>query len=367
MKKILFIFGTRPEAIKLFPLIKKMRSKPRQFKTIICVTGQHRTMLDQVMNLFDISSDYDVAIMEKDQSLGRLSEKLFGSIGIILDKEKPDCIIVQGDTTSAFITSLIAFYHKIPIAHIEAGLRSFDKYQPFPEEINRSLISRVADFHFAPTQKSKKNLRKEGINASSIFVTGNTIIDALQLIKKKLDFNKLPLTIDPKKKLILVTAHRRESFGKPIANICRALQLLAHRNEDIEIVYPVHLNPNVQKVVYPMLKNRTRIRLLKPLDYFQILTLISKSYLIITDSGGIQEEAPSFHKPVLVLRNVTERPEGVERGIAKIVGTDTTTIVKNTEYLLKNPNAYKKMVNKKNPYGDGHAAERIVKIIAQAL
>ena len=366
--KILFIFGTRPEAIKLAPLIKEFQVSS-SFKVKICTTAQHREMLSQVLNFFNINPDYDLNLMKHNQSLFDITIGALKALERIIDLEEPDLIFVQGDTTTAFTGALAGFYKKIKVAHVEAGLRSFNKYSPFPEEINRVLIGHLADYHFAPTEKAKKNLESEGIN-KNIWVVGNTVIDALllglEIIKEKeayYEFYKIFDFIDFSKKIILVTGHRRESFGEPFRNICYALKEIAYSFPDVEIVYPVHLNPNVRKPVNEILKGHPRIHLLEPLEYPHLIWLMSKSYLILTDSGGIQEEAPSLGKPVLVMRDVTERIEGVEAGSAKLVGTDKNKIVQEVSKLLKFPDEYQKMANVVNPYGDGKASKRIVDII----
>ncbi len=369
--KVLIIFGTRPEAIKMAPIIKELK-KNNCFETKVCVTAQHREMLDHVLNLFKIKPQYDLNLMTNNQTLPDLTSKVLLGITDIIEKEKPDLIFVQGDTTTTFISALAAYYKKIPIGHIEAGLRTQKKYSPFPEEINRRLTSHLADIHFAPTEKAKNNLIKEGISEASIFVTGNTVIDALKwVIKnqketsinekwKKFFLSKYNILFSNSIKTILVTGHRRESFGEGFKNICSALKQLVENNQDIQIIYPVHFNPNVQKPVYSILGNTKNIYLVKPLEYEPFVFLMNKSYLILTDSGGIQEEAPSLGKPVLVMRDTTERSEGIKERTAKLVGTNSEKIVKETEKLLYYENEYKKMARAINPYGDGKTAERIV-------
>jgi len=367
----MLVFGTRPEAIKMAPVIKELQKHQQDFKTIICITAQHREMLDEVLELFAIKPDYDLNIMQDNQSLFDVITKSLLKIKEVLETEKPDLVMVQGDTTSTFSASLASFYFRIPIAHIEAGLRTKDKYQPFPEEINRRLTSHLADFHFTPTRQAKENLIKEGIPKESIFLTGNTVVDSLfyilKEIKNKKDIDKFSFLNSNKNKLILVTAHRRENFGKPLKNICFALKKIVERNKDVEIVYPVHPNPNVYNVVTAILRDIERIHLIKPLDYFSFVYLMSKSYLILTDSGGIQEEAPSLGKPILVMREKTERPEVINSGIAKLVGTQISSIVRTTENLLKDRKSYEKMSKVVNPFGDGKASERIVKILKKKL
>jgi UDP-N-acetylglucosamine 2-epimerase (non-hydrolysing) len=365
--KILTVFGTRPEAIKLAPVIKEMKEHPGKPVCKICVTGQHREMLDPFLKLFGIKQDYDLNIMQKDQTLFDVTCNILTKVKEILLLERPDIVLVQGDTTSAFASSLAAFYLKIKIAHVEAGLRSGDKYNPFPEEINRKLIDHMADWHFAPTETARQHLLKEGIPDKTIHITGNTVIDALFMVlhSTKGENHLKDLPVKDGSKLILVTAHRRESFGDDIRNICYALRRIVEHNPGIEIIYPVHLNPNVQKPVKQILGGLARVHLIEPLDYISFIHLMNKSYLILTDSGGIQEEAPSLGKPVLVMRNTTERPEVIEAGAAKLVGTDADSIVKETQRLLDDANEYKIMSHSVNPYGDGKAARRIVKALVE--
>jgi UDP-N-acetylglucosamine 2-epimerase (non-hydrolysing) len=370
------VFGTRPEAIKLAPVVKALEDRPDQFHSLVCVTAQHREMLDQVLRIFDIQPDHDLNIMRPRQDLFGITSEVLLKLRDLLREIKPDLILVQGDTTTTFAASLAAFYQKIRVGHVEAGLRTNDKYRPFPEEINRHLTSVVADFHFAPTEKAKFNLLKEGIPNDCIYVTGNTVIDALFWIlrnqstpenrKRMEDYfsKKFGISIDDRR-LILVTAHRRESFGKGFENICKALREIALRNPDVRIIYPVHLNPNVQEPVYRIIGKMEQIHLIEPLEYGPFVYLMNKSFLILTDSGGIQEEAPSLGKPVLVMREVTERPEAVEAGTARLVGTQGENIVRETQRLLDHPEDYKRMANIKNPYGDGKSAERIVQILSQ--
>lgn len=358
--KILSIFGTRPEAIKLAPVLAELNK--HAVSSVICVTAQHREMLDQVLALFALRPDYDLAIMQPNQSLAELTARTLTRLDEVLRIEKPDWVLVQGDTTTVMVAALAAFYHRIKVGHIEAGLRSFDKYQPYPEEINRKIATSVSDLHFAPTTLAKQNLLREGVPESNIIVTGNTVIDALlQVAQKPYDWNSSPLAHIPRnRRLLLVTAHRRENFGAPLQNICAALQAIAERFPDIQVVYPVHLNPNVQSVVYERLGNLTNVTLLPPLEYLPLVQLLKHSYLVVTDSGGIQEEAPGLGKPVLVLRQVTERPEGVAAGTVKLVGTDKNKIVREIELLLTNQVEYTRMARAVNPYGDGHASQRIV-------
>lgn len=366
--KILIVFGTRPEALKLAPVITTFRRNP-EFHVWTCLTGQHREMVDQVLKLFKIHVDFDLNLMVKEQTLSSLTTRLFPKMDVVFQKIKPDLLIVQGDTTTAFAVALKAFYERIPVAHVEAGLRTFNKYQPFPEEINRVLISHVGDLHFTPTKETRANLLREGIPAKNVFVTGNTIVDALKQVRSKLSSAKinLPTKIPNRKCIILVTAHRRESFGKPMINICQALKTLAKTYPNIEIIYPVHLNPNVQSIVHRELDKIQNIHLWRPLSYLEFLKLMERCYFILTDSGGVQEEAPSFGKPVLVMREVSERREGVRMGMAKLVGTSTKKIVNEAARLLKNPSIYRAMVGKKNPYGNGLSSKRIVQITGKFL
>jgi len=366
MQKVLFIFGTRPEAIKLAPLIKKMKKNKRKFDVHVCVTGQHREMLDQVLHFFDIVPDFDLHIMKKNQSLTKLTARIVSDLESIFTTVNPDRVIVQGDTTSAYAGALVAYYHKIKIAYVEDGLRSGDRYAPFPEEVNRKMISQLADFHFTPTTLAASNLYNEGIK-ENVSIVGNTVIDALfmglETVKKNEEkYVQFFDFIDFSKKIILVTGHRRENFGKPLENVCVALKEIARR-DDVQVVYPVHMNPHISKPVYNLLGKSSDIHLIEPLDYPFLLWLMNKSYFIITDSGGIQEEAPSLHKPLLVTRDVTERIEGIKAGTAKLVGTDTKKIVSEATTLLTNQKKYKIMSSVPNPYGDGHASEKIIHIL----
>ncbi len=371
--KILVVFGTRPEAIKLAPVIKAME-KTSEIKRVVCVTSQHKEMLDQVLGLFEIVPDYDLGIMKENQTLFDITVEGLSKLGDILQKEIPDIILVQGDTTTTFLASLAAYYLKIKIGHIEAGLRTRDKFNPFPEEMNRRLTDCLADLYFAPTEKAKTNLMSEGVGGDKIFVTGNTIIDALLMsIEKQKDpklqkvfgqrfHNHYRISFDSKK-LILVTGHRRESFGKELENICNGLRRIAESNQDVQIIYPVHLNPNVQEPVRRILTHVKNVHLIEPLDYLSFVWLMNRAYLILTDSGGIQEEAPSLGKPVLVMRERTERMEGIEAGTAKLVGTDCERIFSETMKLIKDQKLYDAMAKTVNPYGDGKASERILEVL----
>ena len=369
MTKLLFILGTRPEAIKLSPLILKSKENDC-FDVKVCITGQHKQMLEQVINFFNIKIDYDLELMEPNQSLFSISANIIKTIEPLIENENPDFIIVQGDTTTAFIGALTGFYKKISVVHIEAGLRSYDKYSPFPEEMNRILISRIADYHFAPTNKSSDNLLEEGIK-ENVYIVGNTAIDALllglDLIKVNGDkkYKEFFNFLDFSKKIILVTGHRRESFGKGFKNICEALKEISIRCKDIQIVYPVHLNPNVSGPVYAALKNVAGIFLIEPLEYQYLIWLMNKSFLVLTDSGGIQEEAPFLGKPVIVMRDLTERIEAIEAGVSVLVGTRKDKIVAETLDLLENKLRYEKMSRPVNLYGDGKSSQKIISILKE--
>lgn len=359
-QKLIFIFGTRPEAIKMAPLITLFKEYKDIFENVVVVTGQHREMLDQVLNIFNITPDYDLEVMQEEQTLSDIVVGALQRIENVILTENPDMIFVQGDTSTTFAAALAAFYHKIPVAHVEAGLRTGDKYRPFPEEINRKMTSAVADLHFAPTKRACENLLCEGISRNSIYITGNTVIDAVEAISSR-ELNLSKLGIDYNKKVILLTAHRRENFGLPMRNICEAVKkIISNYPNEVQIIMPVHMNPNVRRVVNEILGNMKEVILLDPLNYDELVQVMKVSYLILTDSGGIQEEAPAFGKPVLVLREVTERPEAVEAGVVRVIGTNTDAIVSETEKLIADPTEYKRMSKAINPYGDGHASERIV-------
>lgn len=367
MLKVMTIIGTRPEAIKMAPVIKSLMNYSEEVESIVCVTGQHREMLDQALKIFGIVPDYDLNLMNPNQSLSRLTANVLTALDEVITIEKPDWVLVQGDTTTAMVASLVAYYHRIKLGHVEAGLRTNDKFQPFPEEINRRIADILADAYFAPTENSRMNLLNEGIRSESIVVTGNTVVDALMMISERVAGQPLDAGINSSiknKLLILVTVHRRESFGKPLENICKALAKIALRYQDkIQIVYPVHLNPNVRKTVYEILSGIPNISLIEPVNYEELVGLMSNAYLIMTDSGGIQEEAPSLHKPVLVLRDRTERPEAIEAGAAKLIGTDFDRICLETIRLIEEPESYYHMSNAINPYGDGRASQRIVQFL----
>ncbi len=368
MKKVISIFGTRPEAIKIAPIIKELEKYSDKIKSVVCVTAQHRQMLDQVLQLFEIVPDIDLDLMVDDQTLTAFTVKSMIALSDLFEKIQPDLALVQGDTSTAMLAALVAFYKKVPVGHVEAGLRTANRYSPFPEEINRRLISVLATYHFAPTRTAADALRKEGWPDETIYITGNTVIDALLMIAQKEYFtNKDFIFPQNEHKLILVTAHRRENFGKPIRNICQALKEIVHRNSDVEIAYPVHLNPNIRLPVYEMLAKQDRVHLLEPMEYLPFVQLMKRAYLVLTDSGGIQEEAPALGKPVLVMRQETERPEAVEAGTAKIVGTNSACIISETELLLNNQEEYVKMANAVSPYGDGYAAQRIIEVILNIL
>ena len=358
MIKVMTIFGTRPEAIKVAPVIKELE-KREETKPIVCVTAQHRQMLDQVLETFDIKPDYDLDIMKQGQTLTDITTRVLNGIEKILKKENPDLILVHGDTTTTFAAALAAFYQCIPIGHIEAGLRTNNKYSPYPEEMNRQMVSNLCDIHFAPTKKAKENLLKENKKESDIIITGNTVIDALKTTISK-EFKNETLDSIKQNKIILLTAHRRENLGKPIENIFNAVKKLVEEFEDICVVYPMHKNPQIRELAKNMLGKNERIRLIEPLEVFDFHNFMNKSYLILTDSGGIQEEAPSMGKPVLVLRNTTERPEGIEAGTLKMVGTNEEEIYKQVKELLENDEEYNKMSMASNPYGDGTASIKIV-------
>ncbi len=359
MKKILFVFGTRPEAIKLAPVIRSIGPSAR-----IAVTAQHRNMLDQVLDAFSIHPHHDLDLMRPGQSLFDSTSRIFAALEPVLETERPDFVVVQGDTTTALCGALAGFYKNIPVAHVEAGLRTGDLRQPFPEEMNRVLVSRLTHLHFAPTEAAAQNLIREGVDQAKVYVTGNTAIDSVLYVRDQIDqriFTPVIPELDPRRKLILVTAHRRESFGHGFESICRALKRLAAR-PDVEVIYPVHPNPNVHDPVNRNLAG-SNVRLIDPLGYVEFVALMARAYLLLTDSGGIQEEAPSLGKPVLVMREKTERPEAVEAGTARLVGTDEQLIVMESELLLDDPAEYQRRSRVHNPYGDGHASERIRNVL----
>ncbi len=362
MIKVLFVFGTRPEAIKLCPVVRHMQSRAPEFSARVCVTAQHRGLLDQVLEIFGVQPDHDLDIMQPGQTLSQSTARIIAALEPVMQQEKPDMVLVQGDTTSTFCGALSAFYHHVPVGHIEAGLRTWDLQQPFPEEANRVLTGRLTDLHFAATEWSAANLRKEGVAPDSILVTGNTGIDAVLQVARELEAGRLdPFTaapLHPGKKLIVVTSHRRESFGGGVRSLCDALAKLAARG-DTQIVFAVHPNPNVRGPVHERLGNNPNIALVDPVSYVPFVDLMRRSYLLLTDSGGIQEEGPSLGKPILVLREKTERPEAVEAGTVKLVGTDTDRILTEAGILLDNPAEYERRAHAHNPYGDGQASPRI--------
>jgi UDP-N-acetylglucosamine 2-epimerase (non-hydrolysing) len=364
-KQIMVILGTRPEAIKLSPIVVALKESA-EFNPFVVTTAQHREMLDQVLDLFDIKPDIDFNLMKPDQSLFHITSKAIEGFETVLKENTPDFILVQGDTTTSFIGALAGYYSKIPVGHVEAGLRTFNKYSPFPEEVNRKLVSVIAEYHFAPTESNRKNLLEENISPDRIFITGNTVIDAL-LMTVDDQFEYELLQSADFEKSILITAHRRENFGQPLIQICESIRQLAMENPKWLFIYPVHLNSNVQTPVKSILDNIFNVRLIPPMDYQTFVNVMAKVDLILTDSGGVQEEAPSLGKPVLVLRNETERPEAVTAGTVKIVGTDKERIVFETHNLLTNPDEYKRMAMAHNPYGDGSASQRIVDIIREKI
>jgi UDP-N-acetylglucosamine 2-epimerase (non-hydrolysing) len=367
-RKIVTILGTRPEVIKMAPVIRELQGRRSAFNQTIVATAQHRQMLDQVLEVFAIRPDIDLGLMQQNQDLAEFASRSLLSLSNLFSELKPDAILVQGDTTTVATAALAAFYKSVRVGHVEAGLRSFDRHQPFPEEINRRLAGCLADMHFAPTARARLNLLREGVPDESIFVTGNTIVDALNSVSPGADFDDPRLArLNDGNRVILVTAHRRENHGEPLRAICRALRVLTASFDDIEIVYPVHLNPSVASVVKEELGGMSRIHLVDPVSYPDLLRLMKRCYLILTDSGGIQEEAPSFRKPVLVLREVTERPELIEANAGKIVGTDTDAIVYAASRLLTEPREYAEMIASENPFGDGRAAERIADILEHCL
>lgn len=361
MKKVMLVFGTRPEAIKMCPLVKELKER-KNIQTIICVSGQHRQMLDQVLSAFNVVPDYDLSIMKDKQTLFDITTNLLNGIKVILEKEKPDVVLVHGDTSTTFVTALACFYLQIPIGHIEAGLRTYNVYSPYPEEFNRQAVSILAKFNFAPTQLSKENLLREGKAESGIFVTGNTAIDALKTTVRE-EYHHPELEWAADSKLITITAHRRENLGQPMRNMFRAIRRVMDKHKDIKALYPIHMNPVVRAIAEEELAGNDRIHIIEPLEVLDFHNFLSRSYLILTDSGGIQEEAPSLGKPVLVMRDTTERPEGIAAGTLKLVGTDEETIYQNFELLLNDQQAYDAMAKASNPYGDGFACKRIADVL----
>ena len=372
IKKVLLVFGTRPEAIKMAPLVLELKSR-KELNVEVCVTAQHREMLDQVLDLFELKPDYDLNLMQPGQDLYDITTKALLGLKGVLETCKPDLVLVHGDTTTTFASSLAAFYQRIPVGHVEAGLRTGNIYSPWPEEMNRKLTGSLTKFHFAPTTKAQNNLFLENVDAADVFVTGNTVIDALVQVEKRIGTDKALNSklsaqfdfLDPSKKLILVTGHRRESFGDGFENICQALSTLAQQ-PDVQVLYPMHLNPNVREPVNRILHNVENVFLIEPQEYLPFVYLMSRAYIILTDSGGVQEEAPSLGKPVLVMRDTTERPEAVDAGTVKLVGTDYDCIVNESMALLTDKQAYEKMSFAHNPYGDGKASKRIADIILKS-
>ncbi len=364
MKKVMLVFGTRPEAIKMCPLVNELKSRDN-IETIVCVTGQHRQMLDQVLNAFNVVPDYDLSIMKSGQTLFDITTNILNKIGSVLDEVMPDVVLVHGDTSTTFVTALACFYKQIPVGHVEAGLRTYNIYSPYPEEFNRQAVGIVAKYNFSPTELSKQNLLKEGKDPSSIYVTGNTAIDALKTTVHE-DYTHPELQWAEGSRLIIITAHRRENLGEPMHNMFRAIRRIMDEHPDVKAIYPIHMNPAVREAADEELSGCNRIHIIEPLEVLDFHNFLAHSYMILTDSGGIQEEAPSLGKPVLVMRDTTERPEGIEAGTLKLVGTDEDLIYENFKELLENEVAYNSMAHASNPYGDGFACKRIADILAKA-
>ena len=363
MKKIMLVFGTRPEAIKMCPLVNELKSRP-ELQTVVCVTGQHRQMLDAVLHAFAVTPDYDLSIMKEKQTLFDITVNILERIREVLEQEKPDVVLVHGDTSTTFVTALACFYLQIPVGHVEAGLRTYNIYSPYPEEFNRQAVSILAKYNFAPTELSKENLLREGKAADSIYVTGNTAIDALKTtVRAEYTHPELDWAADSR--LIMITAHRRENLGEPMHHMFRAIRRIIEEHPDVKAIYPIHMNPVVRAAANEELGDCDRIRIIEPLDVLDFHNFLARSYLILTDSGGIQEEAPSLGKPVLVMRDTTERPEGIAAGTLKLVGTDEATIYENFKTLLEDKTAYDKMAKASNPYGDGFACKRIADILVK--
>lgn len=366
MKKILVVFGTRPEAIKMCPLVNALKARPESFETVVCVTGQHREMLDQVLETFEVEPDYNLAIMKENQTLSDITSNIITGMDDLLQVLKPDLVLVHGDTSTTFATALACFYNEVKIGHVEAGLRTYNMRSPYPEEFNRQAVGLVTDYHFAATEQARDNLLKEGKDEGQIFVTGNTVIDALSTtVDDSYQHPELAWASDSR--LILLTAHRRENLGQPLEKICQAIVDLLDKHQDVKVVYPVHLNPKVRSIIEPILGDHDRIRLIEPLDVIDFHNFIDQSYFVMTDSGGIQEEAPSLGKPVLVLRDTTERPEGVKAGTLELVGTDQDDVYEAADRLLSDSAAYRQMAQARNPYGDGKASHRIVEVLEKHL
>lgn len=364
-KKVMLVFGTRPEAIKMCPLVNELKTR-KYFDTKVCVTGQHREMLDQVLNVFNVIPDYDLSIMKSNQTLFDVTTNILNKIKSVLDTEKPDIVLVHGDTSTTFVTALACYYLQIPVGHVEAGLRTYDIYSPFPEEFNRQAVSIISKFNFAPTEMSKNNLLNEGRNPETIYVTGNTAIDALKTTVRK-DYTHPDLDWAKNSRLIMITAHRRENLGEPMKNMFRAIKRVIDEHYDVKAIYPIHMNPVVRQTAKEIFGDDDRIRIIEPLEVIDFHNFLNKSYMILTDSGGIQEEAPSLGKPVLVMRDTTERPEGIEAGTLKLVGTTEQVIYDNFKLLLEDKNEYEKMSKASNPYGDGFTSKRIADILEEKL
>ena len=365
MKKVMLVFGTRPEAIKMCPLVNELKNR-EELQTVVCVTGQHRQMLDMVLEAFDVTPDYDLSIMKDKQTLFDVTTNILNRIKEVLEKEKPDVVLVHGDTSTTFVTALACFYLQIPVGHVEAGLRTYNIYSPYPEEFNRQAVSIISKFNFAPTELSKKNLLKEGKNPDSIYVTGNTAIDALKTTVRE-NYTHPELKWANGSRLIMITAHRRENLGEPMRHMFKAIRRVMDEHPDVKAIYPIHMNPVVRDIANESLGDDDRIHIIEPLDVLDFHNFLSRSYLILTDSGGIQEEAPSLGKPVLVMRDTTERPEGIAAGTLKLVGTEEETIYKEFSRLLSDKDEYEAMSKASNPYGDGHACERIADILEEKL
>jgi len=361
MKKVMLVFGTRPEAIKMCPLVNELKSR-KELQTIVCVTGQHRQMLDQVLEAFSVTPDYDLSIMKEKQTLFDVTINILDRIKSVLEEVKPDVVLVHGDTSTTFVTALACFYLQIPVGHVEAGLRTYDIYSPYPEEFNRQAVGIIAKYNFAPTENSKNNLLKEGKNPDSIYVTGNTAIDALKTTVKA-DYKHAELEWAKDSRLIMLTAHRRENLGEPMYSMFRAIKRIVDEHSDLKVIYPIHMNPVVRKAAHDIFGEEDRIHIIEPLDVLDFHNFLARSFLILTDSGGIQEEAPSLGKPVLVMRDTTERPEGVAAGTLKLVGTDEEVIYTEFKRLITDQAAYDAMAHASNPYGDGHTCERIADIL----
>ena len=365
MKKIMLVFGTRPEAIKMCPLVNELKLRDG-FKTVVCVTGQHRQMLDQVLEAFHVAPDYDLSIMKENQTLFDVTINILQNIKKILEEVQPDIVLVHGDTTTAFAAALACFYLRVPVGHVEAGLRTYNIHSPYPEEFNRQIVGTIASFHFAPPELSKQNLLKEGKDEHMVYVTGNTAIDALKTTVRE-DYVHEQLNWAAGSRLIMITAHRRENLGEPMRNMFRAIRRIVNEHNDVKAIYPIHMNPAVRKIADEILRGNERIRIIEPLEVMDFHNFLSRSYLILTDSGGIQEEAPSLGKPVLVMRDTTERPEGIAAGTLKLVGTKEETIYRHFKELLENQDMYRKMSQSDNPYGDGCTCKRIADILEREL